>query len=162
MSQTIHSEFNALSIEGIRLLNILLKYLADELNALSERDIEKIKLSTFKKTQILSEFSSNTELRNKLLKSKDLEPSKESIIAFFASCTDQRLLSECQSNWNELEITLKDVIKANTVNEQVVKKNKSNITSILSILQGKTKNNMLYDAKGDKGDYSGQSRLGKA
>ncbi|MEM5530509.1 flagellar protein FlgN [Gammaproteobacteria bacterium AS21] len=162
MSQTIHSEFNALSIEGIRLLNILLKYLADELNALSERDIEKIKLSTFKKTQILSEFSSNTELRNKLLKSKDLEPSKESIIAFFASCTDQPLLSECQNNWNELEITLKDVIKANTVNEQVVKKNKSNITSILSILQGKTKNNMLYDAKGDKGDYSGQSRLGKA
>jgi flagellar biosynthesis/type III secretory pathway chaperone len=162
MSQTIHSEFNALSIEGIRLLNILLKYLADELNALSERDIEKIKLSTFKKTQILSEFSSNTELRNKLLKSKGLEPSKESIIAFFASCTDQPLLSECQNNWNELEITLKDVIKANTVNEQVVKKNKSNITSILSILQGKTKNNMLYDAKGDKGDYSGQSRLGKA
>jgi flagellar biosynthesis/type III secretory pathway chaperone len=162
MSQNIYSEFNALSLEGIRLLNILLKYLEDELQALSARDLEKIKLSSFKKTQILSEFSSNTELRNKLLKSKKLEPSKDSIITFFASCADKPLLGECQSNWNELEVTLKDVIKANTVNEQVVKKNKNNVTTILSILQGKTKNNMLYDAKGDKGDYSGQSRLGKA
>jgi len=162
MSNNIHSEFNALSLEGIRLLNILLKHLEDELKALSERDLEKIKLSTFKKTQILSEFASNTELRNELLNSKKLQPNKENIITFIANCQDKTLADECKGNWDDLETTLNNVIKANTVNEHVVKKNKNNVSTILSILQGKNKNNMLYNAKGDKGDYSGQSRLGKA
>jgi len=162
MSKNIYSEFNALSLEGIRLLNILLKHLEDELKALSERDLEKIKLSTFKKTQILTEFSSNTELRNTLLNSKKLQPNKENITTFITSCPDKTLADECKSNWDALETILNNVIKANTVNEHVVKKNKNSVSTILDILQGKTKNNMLYNAKGDKGDYSGQSRLGKA
>lgn len=154
--------FDALTLAGIELLSHLNNTLKLELIALTERDLQQITQYAVQKSQYLAEFSENTHQRSVLLESLRLNSNKENVQLFFNSCPDANIEHQCKANWKVLEVTLQSTIDANDVNEQVLKRNQKNIDTILSILQGKQANNILYDAKGDKGDYAGQSRLGKA
>jgi flagellar biosynthesis/type III secretory pathway chaperone len=154
--------FDALTLAGIELLSHLNNTLKLELIALTERDLQQITQYAVQKSQYLAEFSENTHQRSVLLESLRLNSNKENVQLFFNSCPDTNIEHQCKANWKVLEVTLQSTIDANDVNEQVLKRNQKNIDTILSILQGKQANNILYDAKGDKGDYAGQSRLGKA
>ena len=162
MNTDNHLAFDALSKLGIELLTTLNATLLSELTALTDRDLEQITLCSNQKNQTLTEFSENTSQRINVLKNSGFQSDKESVSAFFNSCEDSSLQTLCLENWKILEETLQATLDANNVNEQVLKRNQKNIDTILSILQGKTANNILYTAKGDKGDYAGQSRLGKA
>jgi len=162
MNSESYLKFDAFTSTGIEILEKLQNSLQSELVALSERNLEQIKQYAVDKSQILVEFSNNTQQRSQLLESLNFSSNEKDIQLFFASCPDPSAKKTCIANWQTLAQTLKVVIDSNNVNEQVLKRNQYNIDTILSILQGKQANNVLYDAKGDKGDYSGQSRIGKA
>jgi len=162
MSSESYLKFDAFTNTGIEILERLQNSLQSELVALSERNLEQIKQYAVDKSQILVEFSNNTQQRSQLLESLKFSSNEKDIQLFFASCPDPSAKKTCIANWQTLAKALNVVIDSNNVNEQVLKRNQYNIDTILSILQGKQANNVLYDAKGDKGDYSGQSRIGKA
>lgn len=162
MNTDNHLAFDALTMSGIELLKRLNTVLESELTALTDRELEQINLCTNQKSQILAEFSENTTQRNTILNSSGYSANKASVSDFFESCTSHSFKEKLTSNWHDLEAALQACVEANSVNEQVLKRNQKNIGAILSILQGKQAKNILYDAKGDKGDYAGQSRLGKA
>ncbi|EPJ50021.1 MAG: hypothetical protein OFPI_21310 [Osedax symbiont Rs2] len=162
MSNQSHLKFDALTTTGIEILEKLQTSLQSELAALSERNLDLIKQFAVEKSQILVDFSNNTQQRSQLLESLKFSSNEKDIQLFFSSCADPSTKKTCIDNWHTLAQNLKVVIDSNNVNEQVLKRNQYNIDTILSILQGKQANNVLYDAKGDKGDYSGQSRIGKA
>ena len=162
MNNEKYTAFDTLTLKGIELLRALNNILGLELVALTERELQNIVEFAKQKSQLLADFSENINLRDSLLEALSLSSNKPSIIAFLESCPNQKLKNTYLSNWIILEETLKSTIDSNAVNEQVLKRNQKNIDTILTILQGKQANNILYDAKGDKGDYAGQSRIGKA
>lgn len=154
--------FDTLTLKGIALLIALKDTLRLELIALTARELAEIIELSKRKNNILIEFSENTFQRSTLLQSLNLASNKENIGVFFSRCQNLAAKNKYLANWATLEDTLRLTIDANAINEQVLKKSQKNIDTILSILQGKQANNILYDAKGDKGDYAGQSRIGKA
>jgi flagella synthesis protein FlgN len=162
MNNDTHLSFDALTTEGINILKNVDDILKSELSALTQRDIDQIKKCAASKAALLSDFSDNTLHRTTLLEKNNFHSTPESIQDFFNACADQNVQTQLKDNWNALEKTLLLVIDANAVNEQVLKRNQKNLDSILSILQGQQANNILYNAKGSKGDYAGQSRIGKA
>ena len=162
MSNQSYLKFDDLTSTGIDILEKLQTSLQSELAALSDRNLEQIKHCAVEKSQILVEFSNNTQQRSQLLETLKFSSNEKDIQLFFSACSDSPTQTKCTANWKNLAQTLKDVIDANNVNEQVLKRNQYNIDTILSILQGQQANNILYDARGDKGDYSSQSRIGKA
>ncbi|MEH6443231.1 MAG: flagellar export chaperone FlgN [Oceanospirillaceae bacterium] len=162
MKTNNYLSFDALTLAGIDLLTHLNNTLQSELIALTERDLQQITQCAVQKSQFLADFSENTHQRSVLLENIKLNSDKENVQLFLNSCPDTHTKNNCKTNWKILEEILQATIDANNVNEQVLKRNKKNIDTILSILQGKQANNILYDVKGDKGDYTGQSRLGKA
>ncbi|EPJ44622.1 MAG: hypothetical protein OFPII_33340 [Osedax symbiont Rs1] len=162
MSIEAYQSFDALTLTGIELLNKINSVIKEELVALTQRNLETIKLCATDKNLLLTEFSEHIQNRQALLKSIDYQSDKQSIKFFLNSCPAAKAKLVYQENWKKLEHALSSVIDANSINEQVLKRNQKNLDKILSILQGKQAHNILYDAKGDKGDYSGQSRIGKA
>lgn len=155
-----YSQFDALTLEGILHLENILDLLSNELQALTERDLDEIKRFTQLKHEVLNKFTANLESRQNHLHAVGIGFDKASITLFLADSPNNA--KQYSQNWLKLETLLSDVIAANSVNEQVLKRNQKNIDTILSILQGQKASNILYDAKGDKGDYAGQSRIGKA
>jgi flagellar biosynthesis/type III secretory pathway chaperone len=162
MTLELHSSFDTLTLAGIEQLKTLHDILADELTALTDRDLVKIKACAIIKVQVLTNFSENSQHRTALLKSQNCSSDKAGISFFFAKCADSKAKSVYLQHWTQLEETLCAAIDANNINEQVLKRNQKNLDTILAILQGQQTHNVLYDAKGDKGDYTGQSRIGKA
>jgi len=162
MNKDIFLSFDALTIEGINTLKSVEEILKNELTALTQRDLEQIKDCASSKLTLLGNFSENTLLRSKLLEQNNYQSTADSIQDFFSACSDALVQKTCQDNWKALEAILLAIIDANAINEQVLKRNQKNLGSILSILQGQQANNILYNAKGSKGDYAGQSRIGKA
>lgn len=162
MNNDKFAAFDTLTLKGIQLLRALNDILALELVALTNRELENIVEFAKQKSQLLADFAENTNLRVSLLETLSLSSNKSSIAAFLESCSSENLKNTYLSNWKVLEEALQTTIESNSVNEQVLKRNQKNIDTILTILQGKQANNILYDAKGDKGDYAGQSRIGKA
>lgn len=155
-------KFDALTLSGIAILSNVSKVLITELKALTQRDLEQIKQCAADKSKLLNDFSENIQQRTLLLQTHNLEPTPDCINTFLNSCESTTDTQQYQANWDKLETTLQSVINDNTVNEQVLSRNQKNLDSILSILQGQQANNILYTAKGNKGDYAGQSRIGKA
>ncbi len=162
MNNDSHLSFDALTTEGINILKNVDAILKSELIALTQRDIDQIKECAASKTALLTDFSENTVFRSTLLEKNNYHSTPQSIQDFFDTCLDPSVQKKLKDNWSALENILLLVINANAVNEQVLKRNQKNLGSILSILQGQQANNILYNAKGSKGDYAGQSRIGKA
>ncbi|NQZ33902.1 MAG: flagellar protein FlgN [Oceanospirillaceae bacterium] len=155
-------KFDTLTLSGIQILSDVSEVLKAELTALTHRDLEQIKKCATDKSKLLSDFSENIRQRTHLLQINNFEATAASISAFINSSDNSSEILVFQTNWKNLETSLQTVINANSVNEQVLSRNQKNLDTILSILQGQQANNILYTAKGNKGDYAGQSRIGKA
>ena len=152
----------ALTNEGISVLSDLNISLDKELEALKVRDIETTLEINQKKQQLLNLFNQNNLQRSEALSIAGLSNDKAGLDSLLDSNTDLQLASLFQTAWNQLESTLKTCMDANVRNEQVLLRNRQNIEQFLSVLRGKKSSNTLYNAQGSKGDFSGQSHIGKA
>lgn len=156
------SDFNALTLEGISVLDTLVTLLDRELEALQNRDLDAINAINQDKQHALLAFDKNNHDRNQLLESRDLPIDKQGIQALQKSATDSLLAKEFSNHWQQIEQTLERAMSANKRNEIVLARSKQNVEKLISLLRGQNPKNTLYDAKGGKGDYSSQSRIGKA
>lgn len=154
--------FNALTLEGIAVLERLKEQLDTELKALTERDIEQVQSINTEKQTTLIEFDQNNTARANCLIDAGYEVNKDNILALVDQSQDEKLKNHFRENWKKLEKTLADTMESNKRNEIVLNRNRQNVEQLLTLLRGQPAKNTLYDAKGGKGSYSGQSRLGKA
>jgi flagellar biosynthesis/type III secretory pathway chaperone len=156
------SAINALAYEGITILNSLKKLLDEELDALKARDIDTIQKLNNQKKEVLIQFDQNNQARAEHLVTAGFVVSKEGLASLLAQTPNQTIVTQFRTHWSTLETTLKSTMDANLRNEQVLMRNSQNVNKLLSILRGQKPTNSLYTAKGAKGNYTGQSHLGKA
>ncbi|SIS46665.1 flagella synthesis protein FlgN [Neptunomonas antarctica] len=156
------SAINALAYEGIAILSSLKKLLDEELDALKSRNIDVIQKLNDQKKEVLIQFDQNNQARAEHLVTAGFSVSKEGLESLLAQTSDQTLVTQFRNHWSTLETTLKTTMDANLRNEQVLMRNSQNVNKLLTILRGQKPTNSLYTAKGAKGNYTGQSHLGKA
>lgn len=161
LSSTL-TAIDALAYEGITILSGLKTLLDQELDALKSREIDLIRSINLDKQQLLSQFDLNNHSRAELLTKSNLPVSKEGLDALIAQTQNKALVTQFKNHWNDLENILKETMDANQRNEQVLMRNSQNLDKLLSVLRGQKPSNSLYTAKGAKGNYTGQSHIGKA
>lgn len=153
---------DALAYEGITILSRLNVLLDQELEALKSREVDLIRSINLEKQTILSQFDQNNHSRAEHLINAGLPVSKTGLDSLIAHTQNKALIKQFQSHWADLESILKATMDANQRNEQVLMRNSQNIDKLLSVLRGQKTSNSLYTAKGAKGNYTGQSHIGKA
>lgn len=156
------STLNALCHEGIVALEHLLALLNEELTALQNRDIEAITSLNTRKQDALGAIENNNAARSQVLINAQTTPDKsglDALISTFSPCPE---LDVFHAIWPKLEAALQQVMEANKRNEQVLTRNRLYLDQLLATLRGQQPKNTLYTAKGNKGNYTSQSRLGKA
>lgn len=156
------STLNALCHEGIVALEHLLALLNEELTALQNRDIEAITNLNVRKQDALGAIEKNNASRSQVLINAQTTPDKpglNTLISTFSPCPE---LDTFHDTWPKLEAALQHVMEANKRNEQVLTRNRLYLDQLLATLRGQQPKNTLYTAKGNKGNYTSQSRLGKA
>ncbi len=156
------AHINALTSEGIALLDNLYQLLEKELLALKARDIDLIIELNQQKQSVLVAFDQNNRSRAETLQSAEASVDKAGIEFLLEQSDDLRFNQLFRENWNSLEITLQKTMNANQRNEQVLTRSRQSLEQFINVLRGQKPANTLYNAKGTKGDYSGQSRIGKA
>ena len=161
LSPTLTS-IDALAYEGITILNQLNALLDQELEALKSREIDLIRSINLEKQTVLSQFDQNNYSRAEHLIKIGLPVSKDGLDTLVAQSQNKALVTQFRSHWSDLESILKTTMDANQRNEQVLMRNSQNIDKLLSVLRGQKTSNSLYTAKGAKGNYTGQSHIGKA
>ncbi|WP_293264046.1 flagella synthesis protein FlgN [Neptunomonas sp.] len=161
LSSTLAS-IDVLANEGIAILSGLEDFLNQELIVLKSRDIDAIRSINLEKQNILHQFDLNNQARAELLIAADLPVSKAGLSSLLSQSSNQALKAQFNDHWNELESTLKKTMDANQRNEQVVMRTSQSLDKLLTVLRGQKPTNSLYTAKGAKGNYTGQSHIGKA
>ena len=156
------AHINALTSEGIALLDNLYQLLEKELLALKARDIDLIIELNQQKQSVLVAFDQNNRSRAETLLNAQASVDKAGIEFLLEQSDDLRFNQLFRENWNSLEITLQKTMNANQRNEQVLTRSRQSLEQFINVLRGQKPTNTLYNAKGTKGDYSGQSRIGKA
>ncbi|QEQ95768.1 flagellar export chaperone FlgN [Neptunomonas concharum] len=156
------AHINALTSEGIALLDNLYQLLEKELLALKARDIDLIIELNQQKQSVLVAFDQNNRSRAETLLNAQASVDKAGIEFLLEQSDDLRFNQLFRENWNSLEITLQKTMNANQRNEQVLTRSRQSLEQFINALRGQKPANTLYNAKGTKGDYSGQSRIGKA
>jgi len=156
------AHINALTSEGIALLDNLYQLLEKELLALKARDIDLIIELNQQKQSVLVAFDQNNRSRAETLLNAQASVDKAGIEFLLEQSDDLRFNQLFRENWNSLEITLQKTMNANQRNEQVLTRSRQSLEQFINVLRGQKPANTLYNAKGTKGDYSGQSRIGKA
>lgn len=156
------STLNALCQEGIVALEQLLTLLDEELSALQHRDIEAIKALNTRKQEALIAIEQNNFARSQTLINAQTTPDKAGLEALLSTFPASPELDAFHQAWPTLEAALQRVMEANKRNEQVLTRNRLYLDQLLATLRGQQPKNTLYTAKGNKGNYTSQSRLGKA
>ena len=156
------AHINALTSEGIALLDNLYQLLEKELLALKARDIDLIIELNQQKQSVLVAFDQNNRSRAETLLNAQASVDKAGIEFLLEQSDDLRFNQLFRENWNSLELTLQKTMNANQRNEQVLTRSRQSLEQFINVLRGQKPANTLYNAKGTKGDYSGQSRIGKA
>lgn len=155
------TELNTLNQQGIVVIGELSNLLDLEYEALSERHVEQIQAIVQDKTKVLSKLEANSKSRNELFSTLQITADKEGLDTF-VSTLDNRSRIEFESHWQPLENLLLEVNEKNQRNESVITRNARNLDRLMSIIRGQNQKNVLYNNAGSKGDYTAQSRLGKA
>ena len=161
LSSTL-TAIDALAYEGITILGRLKTLLDQELEALKSREIDLIRTINLEKQSILSQFDQNNHSRAEHLIKTGLPVSKDGLDSLLANTQNKALTIQFKNHWNDLEAILKTTMDANQRNEQVLMRNSQNLDKLMSVLRGQKPSNSLYTAKGAKGNYTGQSHIGKA
>jgi len=160
-SSTLAS-IDALASEGITILSSLENLLNQELIVLKARDIDAIRNINTEKQALLRQFDQNNQARAELLIAAGLPVSKDGLSLLLAQSQNQALTRQFSAHWSDLETVLKKTMDANQRNEQIVMRSSQNLDKLLAVLRGQKPSNSLYTAKGAKGNYTGQSHIGKA
>lgn len=161
LSSTLAS-IDALALEGVTILSGLENLLDQELVVLKSREIEAIQSINLEKKTLLRQFDQNNQARAELLIAAGLPVSKEGLSSLVSQNQNQALTQQFNTHWGDLEVVLKKTMDANQRNEQVVMRSSQSLDKLLSVLRGQKPSNSLYTAKGAKGNYTGQSHIGKA
>ncbi len=154
--------FNALITEGINVLSTLSELLEREHHALTERDLEAIGQINQAKHEALNLFDINNQNRAQLLLDLDITNDKAGITTLLTQSSDSTSKKLFKEQWQTLESVLKSVMDANKRNELILMRQRQSLEQFMGVLQGQKPANKLYTAKGATGNYTGQSRLGKA
>lgn len=161
LSSTL-TAIDALAFEGISILKQLKILLDQELDALKSRDIDLIRTINIEKQNTLTQFDQNNQNRAEHLLKAGLSVSKDGLHSLIAQTHNEALIKQFKKHWSDLEAILKTTMDTNQRNEQVLMRNSQNLGKLLSILRGQKPSNSLYTSKGSKGNYTGQSHIGKA
>ena len=113
------------------------------------------------KQECLLELDQNIHERNTLLTRLGVAPNRQSVINFIHTLSSPTA-SMLEQRWQKLEESLEQVRTLNLRNEQVLLHSKKNTDQLLTLLQGHSRSNTIYNHKGDKGHYEAQRSLGKA
>lgn len=154
-------QLNALTRQGIGFLTTLNQLLDAELDALEQRDIEQLQTLVQQKTDALQQLEANNQHRNQLFIDAGITPDKAGLQQFTQQLPPPQA-EQFKALWSELEQILKAVNEKNQRNELIINRNSRNLEQLLSILRGQNQKNTLYNQTGSKGNYSAQSRIGKA
>ena len=155
-------KLNALIQEGINILSTLNQLLEREHQALTDRDLNAISEINQEKHTTLELFDKNNQARAACLSEANVPNSKEGIKSILAKLNDAHQTQLFAKQWHLLENTLKEVMDANKRNELILMRQRQSLEQFIGALQGQKPANKLYTAKGATGNYTGQSRLGKA
>ena len=161
LSPTLAS-IDALASEGITILSGLENLLNQELAVLKAREIDAIRNINTEKQTLLRQFDQNNQARAELLIAAGLPVSKDGLSSLLSQSQNKALTRQFNTHWGDLETILKKTMDANQRNEQIVMRSSQNLDKLLSVLRGQKPSNSLYTAKGAKGNYTGQSHIGKA
>lgn len=154
-------QLNTLTLQGVDLLRTLENLLDEELNALTQRDIQRLQQLVEQKTDALSALEDNNQVRNQLFIAAGITPNKQGLESFL-SYLPAPAAEQFKQHWITLENSLRAVNEKNKRNELIIGRNSRNLEQLLSILRGQNQKNVLYDQSGEKGNYAAQNRLGKA
>lgn len=152
---------NALTHQGVLLLETLEKLLEQEFDALNQRNIDQLQQLIVQKTDALTLLEENNIARNQLFIQAGITPNKAGLQQYSAQLPETQATT-FKSQWSKLEKILHSVNDKNQRNELIISRNSRNLEQLLSILRGQNQKTMLYDQSGEKGNYSAQSRIGKA
>ncbi|WP_151702598.1 flagella synthesis protein FlgN [Nitrincola alkalilacustris] len=161
MSDKLTQEFFALVRQGILLFEQLKLQLEAERSAIEARDLDQLTNATGLKQTLLEQIELNIKERNDTLIQLGLTPSEDGVKKLLSQLPEKpaQLL---ESEWNRLTDSLHEVRESNQRNEQIVNRSKRNLDQLIALLQGQSGKGVLYDNRGEKGNYSPQSRIGKA
>lgn len=154
-------QLNALTHQGVVLLDTLEILLEQEFEALNQRNIEQLQQLIVQKTDALTQLEENNIARNQLFAQAGITPNKAGLQQYCDQLPDTQA-TMFKSQWSKLEQVLLSVNEKNKRNELIISRNSRNLEQLLSILRGQNQKTMLYDQSGEKGHYSAQSRIGKA
>lgn len=152
---------NALTHQGVLLLDTLEKLLEQEFDALNQRNIDQLQQLIVQKTDALTQLEENNIARNQLFLQADITPDKAGLQQYCGQLSETQATT-FKNQWSKLEQVLHSVNDKNRRNELIISRNSRNLEQLLSILRGQNQKTMLYDQSGEKGNYSAQSRIGKA
>ena len=161
LSPTLAS-IDALASEGITILSGLENLLNQELDVLKTREMDAIRNINAEKQTLLRQFDQNNQARAELLIAAGLPVSKDGLSSLLSQSQNQALTRQFNTHWGDLEAILKKTMDANQRNEQIVMRSSQSLDKLLAVLRGQKPSNSLYTAKGAKGNYTGQSHIGKA
>lgn len=161
MSDKLTQEFFALVRQGILLFEQLKLQLEAEREAIEARSLDQLTDATGQKQTLLQQIEQNIKERNDTLIQLGFSPSEDGVEKLLSQLPEKpaQLLT---SEWNRLTESLYEVRESNQRNEQIVNRSKRNLDQLIALLQGQSGKGVLYDNRGEKGNYSPQSRIGKA
>ncbi|MEH6579738.1 MAG: flagellar protein FlgN [Amphritea sp.] len=154
-------QLNALTNQGSVLLDTLEKLLDQELDALTQRNIDQLQRLVTQKTEAMISLEENSSARNQIFSAAGVTPDKTGLEQFVSQLPTADA-DQFKAHWSKLERVLRAVNEKNKRNELIIGRNSRNIEQLLSILRGQNQKNVLYDQSGGKGNYSAQNRIGKA
>jgi len=159
MTEQQHNELDALLKQGILLLESLNTIYDQELEAVSSKNLEKLSDITQEKMGVINKFHAFTQDRVALLNSFGIDIDAENY-----SAPDDSTPHSQQTNtlYTEIKRHLKELQHKNKRNEQAIFRNQQNVSQLLAIARGHTKEDQLYNKAGGSGLYKAQSSLGKA
>lgn len=156
------TSLNLLTQTGTDLLQQLNVLMEQEGKALSTRDLDSLMDCNQQKQVLLTRFGENVTARGQLLADNGFDHDPQGIEKLLTQQHDGVFVQHFRANWQALEQALAQAMALNQRNELVLARQRQSLDQLLRLLQGQQSANTLYDAAGNKGDYSGQNRLGKA
>ena len=161
MNKSAVAQFIQLTQECHPLFDQLLMQMETEREALEQRDVEALQSSTEAKHHQLVAIEGNIRARNEVLTLAGFSPSSEGLEALMSSVSDAQR-HEFDQLWSDLKARIKSAQDASARNEQILTRSKQSVDQLMALLQGQRKSNVLYDPGGGTGNYTPQSRIGKA
>ena len=154
-------QLNALTRQGIAFLGTLDSLLDEEYQALQQRSLEQMQTLVEQKTDVLRQLEENNQSRNQLFIAAGITPNKAGLKEYSSKLSENDAAEFIQL-WSELEQVLGLVNEKNQRNEIIITRNSRNLEQLISIIRGQNQKNTLYNQTGSKGNYTAQSRIGKA